>query len=154
MIGHMGSFEYNSDKHPLHDRIEQLEKHNGILGREVKDLERERDQALVIAKASMERGMAFEHEVEHVKNAAGYWHGLYQSKCIESNDIRFKYGSEIEHLEKQRDELLNALEAIIPLAEFGASEQSPPYFDDRLIDSAKSATATVKQINQPQGVSK
>lgn len=26
MIGHMGSFEHHSDKHPLHDRIEQLER--------------------------------------------------------------------------------------------------------------------------------
>lgn len=27
----MGAFEYRSDKHPLHDRIEQLERENKLL---------------------------------------------------------------------------------------------------------------------------
>jgi hypothetical protein len=38
-------------------------------------------------------------------------------------------------------DLLEALRALLPLAEFGAREQSPPYADGHLIDAARAALA-------------
>ncbi len=38
-------------------------------------------------------------------------------------------------------ELLDALVDLLPLAEFGAAEQSPPYADDSLLESARAAIA-------------
>ena len=38
-------------------------------------------------------------------------------------------------------ELLDALVDLLPLAEFGAAEQSPPYADDSLLEAARAAIA-------------
>lgn len=49
-----------------------------------------------------------------------------------------------EIIEQQRDELLTVLKKIVPLAEFACSEQSPPYADEHLVESAKEIIAKVE----------
>jgi hypothetical protein len=47
-------------------------------------------------------------------------------------------------LQQQRDKLLAALKALIPLADFGAAEQSPPYADKHLIENAIALIAEIE----------
>jgi hypothetical protein len=69
---------------------------------------------------------------------------LIPHSTISIEDVR-KLVEKLNNLRQLNTELVDALEALIPLAEFGASEQSPPYAQDYLIETALAAIAKAKE---------
>lgn len=85
-----------------------------------------------------------------------------RAELVERNAARNAYASEfppdhdgkhnvgiillnIRNLKFERDALLKALVDLMPLAEFGAAEQSPPYADEHLLNAAQAAIDAARE---------